>query len=212
MLTDARHPRAVFAAWSVILGAAVAVLHATGHGAMSPPPLAHLSDWPAWLADRTPVEAGFAIVRMGAVLAAWQLTATTAFGAFARLLGSRRLTGALDRVTAAPLRGLLSAAFGLGLATTTLTGSTAAFAGPVRPPSAETMVRDGGAPTTWSVRPGDSFWRIAHDVEAAADDHEPSDAEVAAFWLKLMDANRDRFRDPDVIYPEQRFDVPPPVD
>jgi nucleoid-associated protein YgaU len=215
--------RARLAAWSLIVVVAAAVLHASGNGALAAPPITRPSSWSQWLGDRTPVETAFAFARLGAIAATWQLAVTTAVGALARVSGAPRLTAVVDRVTAAPLRVLLSGAFGIGVMTSSFAG-TAAFAAGTRPPTVETMVRldrpptetmvrDRGGPTTWLVAPGDSFWAIAHRVEMMADGREPSTAEIAEYWEALMAANRGSYRDADLIHPGQVFDVPaPPVD
>jgi nucleoid-associated protein YgaU len=215
--------RARLAAWSLLVVVAAVVLHASGNGALAAPPLTRPSSWRQWLGDRTPVETAFALARLAAIAATWQLAVTTVVGALARVSGAPRLTAAADRMTAAPLRVLLSGAFGIGVVTSSFAG-TAAFAAGTRPPTVETMVRldrpptetmvrDRGVPTTWLVAPGESFWEIARRVETVADGREPSTAEIADYWEALMAANRGRYHDADLIHPGQLFDVPaPPVD
>jgi nucleoid-associated protein YgaU len=69
--------------------------------------------------------------------------------------------------------------------------------------------------TYHQVVPGDNLWTIARDhlaeVRGGAD--EPTLRKVAAYWLRVVEANRDRLvsGDPDLIYPGERI-VLPPVD
>jgi len=68
----------------------------------------------------------------------------------------------------------------------------------------------------WEVEPGDHFWHIAEQTLTEAWDRTPTDAEVAPYWRQLVDDNRDRLLppgDPDLIYPDQHFELPsPPAD
>jgi nucleoid-associated protein YgaU len=160
------------------------------------------------------VDAGFAVVRLLAVAAAAELAVTTVAGAAARVTGSTRMTAAVDRLTAAPLRALLSGAFGLGLATTALAGGVASAA--PAPPAVETMVPVDAPATetmtpvdTWLVHRGESFWSIAAHVETDAHERVATNREVADYWRRLMAANRDKYRDADLIYPGQEFELPP---
>ena len=74
-----------------------------------------------------------------------------------------------------------------------------------------TSTPDSG-PATWTVRPGDHFWYIAETTLASARGRPVSDAEVAAYWLTVIQANRDRLAvpsEPSFIYPGQVFVLPP---
>jgi hypothetical protein len=66
----------------------------------------------------------------------------------------------------------------------------------------------------WVVEFGDSFWSIAEEAVAERTTRRrPTEAEVAAYWRRLVDANRDRLvdaRNPDLLLPGQRLVVPPP--
>jgi len=67
--------------------------------------------------------------------------------------------------------------------------------------------------TTWVVQPGDSFWSRAEYAVASRLGQTPDDAEVDAYWVELIEANRARLvhRDePSLIYPGQIFVMPPP--
>ena len=69
------------------------------------------------------------------------------------------------------------------------------------------------APSTWTVQPGDSFWRIATVTLARPGGHAPSDAEIVPYWRTLISSNASRLVDPenaDFILPGQVFVLPPP--
>ncbi len=60
---------------------------------------------------------------------------------------------------------------------------------------------------------GESFWTIAEHSMSERLDRRPTEAETAAHWERLVDANRDRLVDhdnPDLIFPGQVLTVPPP--
>jgi nucleoid-associated protein YgaU len=61
---------------------------------------------------------------------------------------------------------------------------------------------------------GDNLWKIAREHlsrERSGGSGAPTDDEVAAYWVKVVDANRHRLRsgDPDLIYPGERVTLPP---
>ena len=69
------------------------------------------------------------------------------------------------------------------------------------------------AERTWTVRPGDHFWRVAEEVLAQAWPRPPGDREVDAYWRALVAANRPALRDPDnpdLLFAGQVIAVPPP--
>lgn len=58
---------------------------------------------------------------------------------------------------------------------------------------------------------GESLWSIAYATLVAGTDAEPSDAQVADYWQRVIEENRDRLDDPDnpdLIFPGQRFALP----
>jgi nucleoid-associated protein YgaU len=68
------------------------------------------------------------------------------------------------------------------------------------------------APATWTVQTGDHFWSIAQRHLATVLGEAPSQERVDRYWRRLVDANRDRLRDPaniDLIYPGQVLRLPP---
>jgi nucleoid-associated protein YgaU len=61
---------------------------------------------------------------------------------------------------------------------------------------------------------GDNLWKIARDHllrERSGGSGAPTNREVAAYWVKVVEANRDRLHsgDPDLIYPGERITLPP---
>ena len=81
---------------------------------------------------------------------------------------------------------------------------------PTTPP---TLIPPAAVSSEWIVQPGDHLWRIASDTLRDAWGLEPDDHQIDAYWRRLIMANRNRFRDaanPDLIFPGQRFELPPP--
>lgn len=56
-----------------------------------------------------------------------------------------------------------------------------------------------GTRARWTVRPGDSLWRIAADGTTYGDGRQ---------WPRLYAANKDRIGSPDRIYPGQEITIP----
>lgn len=78
---------------------------------------------------------------------------------------------------------------------------------PSAAPTSPTSQATGGE---WEVRPGDHLWSVAVRVVAEAGAAE-GDAEVARYWLRLIEANAERLADPanpDLIFPGQVFALP----
>jgi hypothetical protein len=95
----------------------------------------------------------------------------------------------------------------LGDTSSTITPTTATTAPAAPPPEAEP------APATWTVRPGDHFWRIAEEVLAAAWGRPPTDREITPYWAALVEHNRAGLadpRDPDLLFPGQEVVIVPP--
>ena len=51
----------------------------------------------------------------------------------------------------------------------------------------------------WTVRRGDSLWRIASDPEVYGRGYR---------WLEIYEANKNVITDPDLIFPDQIFVIP----
>lgn len=81
------------------------------------------------------------------------------------------------------------------------------------PPTVPAAQGSAAPPTTWTVAPGESFWRIAESVVSSALARPPTDADIAPYWSRLIAANRDRLPDrdnPNLLYVGQTLVVPPP--
>jgi hypothetical protein len=102
--------------WTLGLALAALVLHWAGRGALAPPPVTDPGRWAGWLNDRSPVVAGFAVMRIVALAALWYIVATAAVGAGLRLIGAASLVRLADRVTIGPVRRMLAGSMSLGLA------------------------------------------------------------------------------------------------
>ena len=63
------------------------------------------------------------------------------------------------------------------------------------------------------MKRGESLWTIARYRLASAQggSGEPTNREVAEYWMRVVEANRDRLEsgDPDLIYPHERIVLPP---
>lgn len=72
-----------------------------------------------------------------------------------------------------------------------------------------------GAPSSaagsYTVQPGDNFWTIAAAQVQAKLGRTPTNAEVAAYWEVLIEANRANISsgNPSLIYPGEQFTLPP---
>ncbi|MCF7911712.1 MAG: LysM peptidoglycan-binding domain-containing protein [Candidatus Cloacimonetes bacterium] len=56
-----------------------------------------------------------------------------------------------------------------------------------------------GKPNTWKVYKGEFLWRIASYPEVYGN---------GAKWPLIYRANKDKIKDPDLIYPNQVFEIP----
>jgi hypothetical protein len=71
-----------------------------------------------------------------------------------------------------------------------------------------------GQEQAYRVERGDNLWAIARNHLARArsgGSGEPTNREVAHYWLRLVEANKDGLRsgDPDLIYPDEEITLPP---
>lgn len=119
------------AVWVVLLAGVIAGFTLLGGGELATPPVTDPGAWPAWAADRPPIVAVFAVLRLGVLALAWYLLGVSIIGIAARLLAAGRLVRIADVVTVPAVRHLLQAALGLGLATAAVTASTAGARPPV---------------------------------------------------------------------------------
>jgi len=119
------------AGWIVLLAAVIAGFTLLGGGELATPPVTDPAAWPGWAAQRPPIVAVFAVLRLGVLAVAWYLLGVSLIGVAARLLALGRLVRVADVVTVPAVRHLLQAALGLGLATASVTASTAGSGPPV---------------------------------------------------------------------------------
>jgi hypothetical protein len=111
--------------WLVAVAAATAILHAAGGGALAPPPLTRPHGWLPWAAQREPLVAAMAVLRLLALLTAWYLLVTAVLGVLLRLVRAARLVAVVDTLTLPAVRRLLVSAAGVTLASGGLTPSLA---------------------------------------------------------------------------------------
>lgn len=98
------------------VAATVWVLQRAGGGQLAPPPLTDPKQWGRWAAEREPLVAALAVVRLMAVGAVWYLLVATVVGGVLRLFRAGRLVTVADRLTIPALRRLLVATAGVTLA------------------------------------------------------------------------------------------------
>jgi len=82
---------------------------------------------------------------------------------------------------------------------------------PPEPPAARPATTR--AVTTWSVKPGESFWSVGERVITESWHRPPTDAELVPYWQALIAHNRSRLVDAanaDLIYAGQVFELPTP--
>ncbi len=68
-------------------------------------------------------------------------------------------------------------------------------------------------PTVWTIRPGDHLWKVAGLTLARARGRPAADATILAYVDEIVRANQHVFvvpGQPDLVYPGQRFLLPPP--
>ena len=186
--------RLLLLTWTALVAALLAGAVRLGTGPLAAPP-ASPSSWSAWLGTRSEAEAVMALARLVVVGLAAYLLLVTALAVVARPVLP---TPAFVRVlvgTAAV--GVLAAA--PASATTSRVPPELRLLDPPAaasvPPPAPALPPRG----TWVVQPGDHLWSIA---ERSA----PGD--MLRYWLALVEANRDRLADPDLVLPGQVLVLP----
>lgn len=157
-------------------------------------------DWAApidWIAGARPEDAAAGLVRLTAIaLASSQLLALVALTT-ARAVGN----GAVERATRRVLLPVLRTAAPIALAAgSALPAAASETRLPVALPLFIVQEADPAPPqSVVVVEPGDSMWTIA-----AAH----TTGEVAPYWRLVVDLNRDRFRDVDLIHPGDEVLLP----
>lgn len=239
-MTATRRAGISLASYILAVVTALVGLHLLGSGGLSPPPFTGGGRaLQRWLEARNPAVAAFALIRSGVVIVSWYLLGTALAAVALRMVGAARAADALDAMSLPAARRLVRAAVGLSLtvsavgATTALTAPTGPAGATVRqaadedavvmrslPDEEVVMVRlpdDPPAPApgpgSWTVRPGDHFWRVAEEVLTSALGRSPRDRETTAYWWQMVEANRSRLADPDdpdLLFPGQVIEVPTP--
>jgi nucleoid-associated protein YgaU len=145
-----------------------------------------------WVASAGTDEAAAALVRLLGLLATGSQALAIALAAAAdhlgqvRILANRLLIPTLRR--AAPL---------VLVAGTAIPAAAADHRLPILPPL---PIVEAPAPPGVVVEPGDNMWRIAA---------RHTDGPTAPYWVDLVDLNRSRFRDVDLIHPGDTVLLPP---
>jgi nucleoid-associated protein YgaU len=198
-------------AWLAALAAVLAGAHAVGHGSLAAPP-ATPSQWPVWLADRTPADASMAVLRLLVVALAAYLLLATALAmvadpvlptpAFVRtLVGAALLTTLV--LASAPSRSGRDVARSTGLIATSSDEAPVLRRLDVEVEAAPPPV----AAATWTIRPGDHLWRVAEETMGTDAPLE----RVERYWRTLVEHNRARLADPtnpDLVFAGQVFELP----
>ncbi len=184
--------RGILVAWCASLLVVGFGLHALGGGVLAAPPL-HPVRSVAWLAERDPLIATFAVLRVLVLGVCWYLIAVTAAGIVTRWLRADHLAGVLDRVTVPIVRRLIQQAAGATLATvlvaaptTALAASPAAGVGSAPDASAQVMPADLlptlRAPVTGAPPSGEGpvlpWEAVGEGGDAAAAEGDPSREQV----------------------------------
>lgn len=97
-------------------------------------------------------------------------------------------------------------------------GADVAAAGALGPAAVRRDVAAGepaasGVTGQWRVRPGEHFWSIAAEVVSRSSATPFDERAVAAYWVRLIEANRSRLRDPgnpDLLMPGTVLVLPSP--
>jgi hypothetical protein len=188
------------------------------------------SDLPAASGDGVVV--GFRAARVAGLAAGTYLGVVLLLRAVALGLGSRRWLRLADSVTVPVARRLLDTMLGAAALLAVTGGSVAAEGAatnetppvlrhldddgvglpPAAPAETDPTTGGEGAPTSWTVAPGDHLWSIAERVMTRVLARQPTHAETARYWVDLIDANRSRLvhpEVPDLIYAGQNFVLPP---
>ena len=154
----------------------------------------------AWLAVAPVEEAVAALIRSAALLLTGSQLAALALIGLSTLVGSGRLGRAAQRAllpalrTAAPVALMASTALPVAAMETRL---------PITPPPVTQVVDLPSSRTpedAVTVRSGDSMWTIAADRV---------DGDPSSYWRRVVDVNRDRFADVDLIHPGDTVLLPP---
>jgi hypothetical protein len=186
------------ALWVTGLLAAAAALQWAGEGPLATPPLTEPGRWPAWLEDRDPVMAAFALLRVGALGGLWYLAGITLLGTVLRVVGAASLIRVTDRFTIGPVRRMLAGSVSLGLAASGVlavaapamrlpvavaqTSTTSTTAVTPAPPATVTMHRLGPAEGPAPVAPAGLVAQVPTPAPAPASAERRTLVPGESFW------------------------------
>ncbi len=233
-------PRLLLGLWCGTIAGALWVLHRAGRGELAAPP-ASPRRWPAWAEAAGPSDALAAALRLVGLGLGWYLAGATAVGLLARATGWVRPGRLAARALPLLAPVLLGSGGSLTLSAADLPGGLAVADGPVldaggtseapatpgaaasEPPPTATLERidfelaplpqPTPALDQWEIRAGDHLWLVAREVLIDVSGVEPCEREIARYWRRLIDHNRDRLvvpDNPDLVYPGQVLELPAP--
>lgn len=164
-----------------------------------------LVEWSVdWIASSRPEDVIAALLRLVAVWLTGSQVAALSVVAIAERVGNGSLERLARRALLPVLRGAAPIMLVAGSALPAAAGDVRV---PFSPPTAERTVsidavRSPLAPVGSSVvvEAGDSMWTIAADN---------TDGDVGAYWRRVVDMNRDRFADVNLIHPGDEILLPP---
>lgn len=123
--------------WILGLTLGIVLFHQLGSGPLQAPPLASPGQWSSWAAQREPLQAVMALLRLVVLALSWYLVGVTTIGLVAYLSRIAGLIRLAEVLTVPVLRRGLQAVLGLGLATAMVGASVPGFDGA---PSSRTAV------------------------------------------------------------------------
>lgn len=106
--------------WLALLTTSGWWLLGAGSGRLAAPDLGEPGSWTSWLSAREPVDAAFALLRLGALAAVGYLLLITLVGVLARCSGRARLVRWSDRASLPLVRRALDGAVGVGFTASAL--------------------------------------------------------------------------------------------
>lgn len=109
--------------WLATLVVAIALFTRLGSGPLAAPPVTDPGGWGRWAADREPVVATVALLRLLVLALAWYLVGVTTIGAVARVARLAALVRVADALSVPAVRRVLQTSLGVGLATAVVAAS-----------------------------------------------------------------------------------------
>jgi nucleoid-associated protein YgaU len=151
-----------------------------------------------WIASSRPDDALAGILRAAAILGTAGQAAAMTLLVIGRMLDSR----IIQRIARRALLPVLRGAAPIALIAGTALPAAAETRLPITPPTARTVAEQAVDPVRLRVRVerGDSMWTIAADH---------TEGDVAPYWRALVELNRDRFADVNLIHPGDEILLPP---